>query len=229
MAIFYSNMPLVKETPAETVLQMYITETGTISIIDETLETYSNATKLLRGIKFAKGEGNEYQIRLTAPSNDGIIIGLYIAEGTEFRMEKRKDPVFLMNKKKVDYDLKAFFDQSKGVESVTIGVFFPGTKIYYKKNGVPHTDELTKDGWRVHQEVESISDVIANKKTVNKEELIAMAEQYAREGKISNNLLKRYKIFLDGDKLEGDGKMVVNFISKDEVKLLKTLGLKGKP
>lgn len=227
MAVFYSNMPLVKETPAQTVLQMFVTEDGTISIIDETLERYKDATKLMRGIKFVKADNNEYQIRLGAPANDGIIIGLYIAEGSGFRMEKRKDPIFLLHKKRVEYDLKAFFDPDKRVQSVTIGLFFPGTKIFYKKDGVPYMDELTEQGWRIHQEVESISDVIASKPKLNKEELVAMAEQYAQEGAISKNLLKRYKIFLEGDKFDGDGKMVVNFISKEEMRVLQTLGLKG--
>lgn len=237
MALFYSNIPLTKEKPIETILQMYITEEGTFTIIDKTTFTYHNETKFYRDIKFVKKGNNEYQIQLhPQANNDGVIIGLYLSEGTDVKVRtlKGNEPIFYMTQPKIQMDLKKFFNENEAIEMNVVGVFHPGTEISYKINGVPYVDKFTKDGWISKRKVKSVSDVAeASRKETSSDdelekakELVKIAEELKNSGEISQDLFERYKILRLGydGKLSGNG-LVLNTITLDEMELLKSKGL----
>jgi len=233
MGILYSNIPLTKETPQETILNIVIAENDSVSILDKTSEVYKNKTKLIRNFNFVKKPFNEYQIQLLPfVKNDGLVVGLYQAEGYDFKISYTKEPIVLINKNNVDLTLKGFFDSSKNVSKVVIGMFFPGTKIRYKLNGVSYIDELTTDGWKSKRHQESVSDVAEKarqQKELTKEEKVKLAEELMKAGEISKDLFTRYKIsqlgFESYEKQPKNAKILLNALTLEEVKLLKSKGL----
>jgi hypothetical protein len=229
MAVLHSNTPLTKETPNPTILDLFSANDSALSILDKTKEVYKNKKKLIRNFKFVKKPFNEYQIQLIEPlQSDGLILGLYIAEGYDFTLEAPKEPIFKIEKHNLDLNLKGFFDSKKQINKVMVGLFFPGTIIRYKINGFPYKDILTKDGWQSKNIIDSVSDVAeksANKK-LEVDELLKKAEELMKEKEISRDLFERYKIFLLGyDEKQKDGKIMLNALSDKEIKLLKEKGL----
>jgi len=234
MATLFSNIPLTKETPQETILNIVITGNETITIVDKTNEVYQNATKLYRNLRFVKKEFNEYQVQLLPMiHNDGTVVGLYTAEGYDFELSHDDDPIFFIQKSKVDLTLKGFYDKSKEICKIGIGMFTPNTIIRYKVDGVPYVDRLTINGWNSKNDFKSVSDVAqeakANKgtNTANVEEKLKAAEELCKAGEITKDLYERFKIFLIGYQNEiKDGKMLLNTFTLQEAKLLTKKGLK---
>ena len=169
-------------------------------------------------------------------NNDGVIIGLYLSEGTNIKVRtlKGKEPIFYMTQPKIQMDLKRFFNENEAIEMNVVGVFHPGTEISYKINNTPYIDKFTKDGWVSKRKIKSVSDVAEKtKKKINTDEelekakeLVKIAEELKNSGEISQDLFERYKILrlgYDGN-LSGNG-LVLNTITLDEMELLKSKGL----
>jgi len=232
MSILYSNIPLTKETSQETILDMYTASDETVSIVDKTSETYKNKKKLIRDFSFVKKPFNEYQIQLhNFVSGDNTVLGLFIAEGFDFQIGTRYEPIFKMEKHNIDLSLKGFYDKTKQANKIMVGIFLVGTSIYYKLNGRPFKDTLTKDGWVSKNKTESVSDVseIANNinaKNYNPSSKLEAAKALMEQKEIPVDLYERYKIFLTGeyDKLK-KGVVMLNTITVDEMNLLKEKGL----
>lgn len=230
MGILYSNVPLTKETSQETILQLFITKEGTLSIKDTSINTYDNNYELRRDIAFVK-EGNEFIVKLSDPKTfDDTIIGMFIAEGHDFTFQTKDEPIFLMRKKQVDFNLKQYFDSKKAIKEFVFGVFHIGTIIKYKIDGVPYTSQLLKSGWTV-KKTESVSDVAKNNTTsfLETDETIAkqqveIAQQLKEAGEISDDLFNRYKIMRLGYNNK-EVKLLLNTITLDEAKKLKEKGL----
>jgi len=232
MAVFFSNIPLTKETPQPTILELFVANDSAFSILDRTNEVYENKSKLIRDFEFVKKPFNEYQIHLIPPvKSDGLILGLFIAEGFDFEIQTQKEPIFKIEKNKLELSLKEFYDPNEKIKKATIGLFFPGTVIRYKINGIPYKDILTERGWTSKRETKSVSEVAKSSKNETLDELetkeaIKYAEELMKKGEISKDLFERYKIFRLGyDEGSKNGKILFNALTKDEVKLLKEKGL----
>ena len=234
MGILYSNIPLTKETSQETILNIIITGNESITIVDKTNEVYENKTKLYRNLKFVKKDFNEYQIQLLPMlQNDGSVVGLYTAEGYDFKLTHTNDPIFFVEKTQIDLTLKGFYDKSKEINKLAIGMFTPNTTIRYKINGVPYIDTLTKDGWNSKNKFESVSDVAEASRANQTSDLqdinekLKAAEELFKSGEITQDLFERFKIFLTGYQKEiKNGKMLLNTFTLQEAKLLTEKGLK---
>jgi len=234
MATLFSNIPLTKETPQETILNIIVTGNETITIIDKTNEVYENKTKLHRSLKFVKKEFNEYQIQLLPIIvNDGSVVGLYTAEGYDFELSHDNDPIFFIQKSKVDLTLKGFYDKTKEIYKIAIGMFTPNTIIRYKVDGIPYIDKLTVSGWNTKNHFKSVSDVAKEAKMnsgLNIDEVerkLKIAEELFKAGELTKDLYERYRIFMIGYQNEiKDGKMLLNTFTLQEAKLLTKKGLK---
>jgi len=222
MAHFYSNMKLTKETPAPTILQTYITEEGTFTIKDVTTESYHEMQKLNRHIKFIKKD-NEYIVELHPFKNDGIVLGLFIYEGKNFRVDNigGKSPVFLYKYNNIQMDLKKFFNSNNNVKEIVVGLFLEGTKICYNINNKNICSILTKDGWTNINN--TISSVIEAKNNTT-EAKIELATQLLEAKEISESLYIRY-LASKKMKLENMKDAHMNLIHANEIKLLKEKGL----
>jgi len=228
MGIIFSNMPLTKETSEKTILQMFINKEATLTIRDYTTLIYFNKNKLRREFEFVLNNQREYEIKLMPVINDsGMILGLHFAEGHDVRVEAKKEPVFTQKQSNLDIDLKGFLNPSNKVSSAVVGVYHLGSKIYYKKNGVPYCDELTKKGWKVtinkNNNIESVSDVankVKQKKSLTLSEKKELAKYLLKTKEITEDLYKRYMVHI-GEKSNLD----INFVTIEEIKLLKEKGL----
>ena len=234
MAILYSNIPLTKETKAETILELISAEGSIFSIIDKTTEVYKNKTKLIRNFEFVKKPMNEYQVQLIPNLvSDNVVLGLYIAEGFDFDISTKSDPVFQVIKNNVDVSLKSFYSKKAGVSKITVGLYPIGTVIRYKINGVPYKDVLTKNGWSTRNKFTSVSDVAENAKAEeflteeNKKinELIQKAEELAAAGEISKDLLDRYKKFNNVFDEKIEDRHIIVGLTAQEIESLKKKGL----
>ena len=230
MGILYSNVPLTKETSQETILQMFITEEGTLNIKDTTINTYNNVYLLRRDIDFVKN-GNEFTVKLTEPTfNNGTTIGMFIAEGHDFSFQTKSDPIFLMKKKQVDFNLKQYYDPKKAINEFVFGVFTVGTIIKYKIDGVPYTNKLLESGWEI-KKTESVSDVAQNNSAsfldtdeTTAKEKVELAKHLMEQGEISKSLFERYKTLRLGYNNKKVN-LLLNTITLEEVKKLKEKGL----
>ena len=229
MAILHSNMPLTKETSAETILHLFTGNNESFSILDKTNETYQNEKLLYRDFEFVKKPFNEYQIQLIAPTKlDGLTLGLYVAEGFDFTLNTAKEPIFKIEKHNIDFNLKEFYNPKKQINKMMVGLFFPGTVIKYKIKGIPYKDILTDSGWKSKKIITSVSDVASNaeKNKVSENDLIEKAKELVKRGELEKDLFERYKTFVLGyDEAIKDDKIVLNTLTKEEVKILREKGL----
>jgi hypothetical protein len=230
VAVLHSNIPFTKETEKETILELFSAEGSSFSILDKTSKTYYNENTLFRNFNFVKKPFNEYQVQLMPVlERDGTILGFYKAEGYDFAIHTAKEPIFKIEKHNIDVSLKGFYNKDKQSSKITVGLFFPGTIIRYKINGVPYEDVFTKDGWQLKRTPESVSDVAKDSfnNVENTDENIAIAQELMESGEISKSLFERYKIFILGfDEHYKKGDVLINTLTDDEVKTLKEKGLK---
>jgi len=229
MAILYSNIPLTKETSADTILHLFTGNDESFSVIDKTQETYENKKLLYRDFAFVKKPLNEYQVQLTRPTlMDGLTLGLYVAEGFDFIIHTTKEPIFKIEKHNINFNLKEFYNPKEQINKMMIGLFFPGTTIKYKIKGIPYKDTLTESGWKTKNIFNSVSDVASNSEQNNPstDNLIEKAKELLKTGEITQSLFERYKIFLLGyDESIKNDKIILNALTQEEVKLLREKGL----
>jgi len=229
MGIIFSNMPLTKETSEKTILQMFINKEATLTIRDYTTLIYFNKNKLYREFEFVLNNQREYEIKLMpVVNNSGTILGLHFAEGHNVRVKAKKEPVFAQKQSNLDIDLKGFLDPANKMTSSVVGIYHLGSKVYYKKDGVPYCDELTKNGWKISVDnnsngIESVSDVaekVKQKKALSFSEKKELAQHLLDKKEITEDLYRRYMVHI-GEK----SKLDINFVTIEEIKLLKEKGL----
>jgi len=152
MAKIFFNDKIVKTEKEATILNWFSEKDGaTIFLRDTRVDTYIGRSFVYGDIDPYKMDGDYYVDIVEQKTLDGTIAGVYISEGTDFEIVtlQGREPLFLVRQKATAMSLGMRPSMFKGllVDEVAMGLFFEGTTISYKREGVNIKDTLTKNGW----------------------------------------------------------------------------------
>lgn len=191
MSKIFFNDRAVKTLPETTILNWFTQSDGkTIFIRDTRGDIYKGRDFIYAEIDTYSMSGDMYVDFLPQKIMDGTIMGLFIAEGSDFQIEtlNGREPVFVVRQKATAMSLGMRPMMNKGilVTEVAMGMFFEGTTISYSRDGETIKDKLTKKGWEriggasdLDLSILSTEDVFNRKNTLESELMIRKKDKLA--------------------------------------------------
>ncbi len=154
MPKIYFNRPIIKHLEEPTVVNFFFQkgDKEAIYVRDTRKDIYRDNKVVFGDIELYQNptDNTEWYCDIKEmKKNNYDVFGFYTGEGVDFEIESSDQPVFMI--RQVDTELSlatvGYMPQGGEVPEVAIGLFYTGTKIKDRRNGIQVIDKLTQNGW----------------------------------------------------------------------------------